>query len=193
MTNSEYDSEKIEKYELKRENAFLLVIDIQEKLVPAMNGGEEVVNKAGVLLQAAGLMDIPVAFTEQYPRGLGHTLELLSSKQPDDTRVFEKISFDACTPDVMEAISSSGKKQIIITGIETHVCVFQTVRRLLSEGYRVFLPQDAVGSRQQANKENALTQIRDMGAVVTNTETVLFDLLKVAGSSLFKQISALIK
>jgi nicotinamidase-related amidase len=93
----------------------------------------------------------------------------------------------------MQEIRSSGKKQIIITGMETHVCVYQTIRRLIAEGFSVFLPQDAVSSRQPANKENALQQIRDMGAVVSNTETLLFDLLKTAGTPLFKQISALIK
>lgn len=182
-----------EKYELNQTDAFLLVVDIQEKLVPAMSGKDAVINNTGILLQAAGLMGISAAFTEQYPRGLGHTLESLIAKRPDKARVFEKISFDACTPEVLQEIRSSGKSQIILAGMETHVCVYQTIRRLLAEGYKVFLPEDAVCSRQQANKDNALQQIRDMGAVVTNTETILFDLLKVAGSPLFKQISALIK
>ena len=182
-----------EKYFLKKKDALLLVIDIQEKLVPAIYGGEEVAAKTSILVQSAQLMNIPVLLTEQYPKGLGATVDSISKVLAKDSVISEKMSFSACTEEVTEILKQSGRKQIIIAGIETHVCVYQTVRQLLVEGYQVFLAEDAVGSRRIENKQNALEQMRDMGAVVSNTETMLFDLLEIAGTPLFKQVSKLIK
>jgi nicotinamidase-related amidase len=138
-------------------------------------------------------MELPVLATEQYPRGLGSTVEEIKQDLPEKVVVSEKISFDACTDEIRQALLASGRKQVIICGMETHVCVYQTVRRLLADGYEVFVAADAVGSRTVANKENALAMFRQMGAVVSNTETLIFDLLQVAGTPLFKQVSALIK
>lgn len=183
----------LSKYELHREDAVLLVIDIQEKLVPAMDGGQAVIERTAVLLQSADALELPVLVTEQYPRGLGATVKSLQALLPAQAQVFEKVSFDACTTQVLEALKKSGRSKVIIAGMETHVCVFQTVRRLLSEGYDVFLAQDAVCSRRSENRSNALLLIREMGAVVSNSETIVFDLLKVAGTPLFKQVSAFIK
>jgi nicotinamidase-related amidase len=185
---------KIEsKYFIERESAVLLIIDIQTRLVPAIADHEQIVHQSSVLLQTANLMELPVLATEQYPRGLGSTVEEIKQDLPEKVVVSEKISFDACTDEIRQALLASGRKQVIICGMETHVCVYQTVRRLLADGYEVFVAADAVGSRTVANKENALAMFRQMGAVVSNTETLIFDLLQVAGTPLFKQVSALIK
>ncbi|MDD2375456.1 MAG: hydrolase [Eubacteriales bacterium] len=185
---------KIEsKYFIERESAVLLIVDIQTRLVPAIADHEQIVHQSSVLLQTANLMELPVLATEQYPRGLGSTVEEIKQDLPEKVVVSEKISFDACTDEIRQALLASGRKQVIICGMETHVCVYQTVRRLLADGYEVFVAADAVGSRTVANKENALAMFRQMGAVVSNTETLIFDLLQVAGTPLFKQVSALIK
>lgn len=185
---------KIEsKYFIERESAVLLIIDIQTRLVPAIADHEQIVHQSSVLLQTANLMELPVLATEQYPRGLGSTVEEIKQDLPEKVVVSEKISFDACTDEIRQALLASGRKQVIICGMETHVCVYQTVRRLIADGYEVFVAADAVGSRTVANKENALAMFRQMGAVVSNTETLIFDLLQVAGTPLFKQVSALIK
>lgn len=185
---------KIEsKYFIERESAVLLIVDIQTRLVPAIADHEQIVHQSSVLLQTANLMELPVLATEQYPRGLGSTVEEIKQDLPEKVVVSEKISFDACTDEIRQALMASGRKQVIICGMETHVCVYQTVRRLLADGYEVFVAADAVGSRTVANKENALAMFRQMGAVVSNTETLIFDLLQVAGTPLFKQVSVLIK
>lgn len=181
------------KFFLERDDAVLLIIDIQDKLAPAMTDSARVIGQSAALLQGAVLMDLPVFVTEQYPRGLGKTVEQINQHLPTDAVISEKISFDACTEKIRQSLITSGRNQVIIAGMETHVCVYQTVRSLLNEGYEVFLAADAVSSRRQDNRENAIESMRQMGAVISNTETLLFDLLREAGTPLFKQISALIK
>lgn len=181
------------KFFLKREDAVLLIIDVQEKLAPAMTDATRVISQSAALLQGAVLMNLPVMFTEQYPRGLGRTIEQIRQHLPADAVISEKISFDACTQEISQALKSSNRRQVIIAGMETHVCVYQTVRRLLNDGYDVFLAADAISSRRQDNRDNAIESMRQMGAVISNVETLLFDLLQEAGTPLFKQVSALIK
>lgn len=186
----------MDRFTLNQEEAVLLIIDIQERLAPAIHDQASVIDRTLILIQAAAEMNMPVVMTEQYPRGLGATVpairDLLAERLPE-VRPFEKLTFTALTPEVAAALSATGRKKVIVVGMETHVCVFQTVRHLLSEGYQVFLPRDAVSSRTAENRENALQQMAAMGAVITNSETVIFDLLKVAGTPLFKTISKLIK
>lgn len=174
----------------------LLVIDVQEKLVPAILDHETLVEKTAVLIQIASAMEMPILVTEQYPRGLGPTVQVLSeliAQAPAMCSVFEKMAFSACTPDVMAALAATGRRKVIIAGMETHVCVFQTARTLQAEGYQCFLARDAVGSRTAANRDNGFDLIKTCGAVISNVETLLFDLLKVSGTPLFKQLSKLIK
>ncbi len=184
------------KYQLNKDDTVLLVIDLQERLMPAMYDKETLLKQAEVLLHVAKVYGLPVIITEQYPKGLGHTVDsLLSLIQSEElpVDVFHKTLFTAYTPEVNECLKGCGRKQVIVIGAETHVCVFQTVRDLLAEGYGVFVPHDAVDSRAKENKEIALALFREMGAVVTGTETVLFDLLHVSGTPEFKKLSALIK
>ncbi len=184
------------KYQLKKDDAVLLVIDLQERLMPAMYDKDSLLKQAEVLLNVAKIIDLPVIVTEQYPKGLGPTVDSISSFiQSEELRadIFDKVHFTAMTPDVKDCLTRHGRKQVIVTGAETHVCVFQTVRDLLAEGYRVFVPHDAVDSRTKENKKVALALFSEMGAVVTSTESILFDLLQVSGTPEFKKLSALIK
>lgn len=186
----------LDRFTLHKDEAALLIIDIQERLAPAIYDQETVVDRSIRLLQAAIEMELPVLVTEQYPKGLGPTVpairDLLAERLPH-LKPFEKLSFTAYTSDVASALAANGRKKIIIVGMETHVCVFQTTRQLLSEGYQVFIVRDAISSRTSENRENAFQQMAEMGAVITNSETILFDLVKVAGSPLFKKISQLVK
>ncbi len=180
------------KFKLERENSLVFIVDIQEKLAPAMRDGKNAIANTLKLLKSADLMDINVIATEQYPKGLGKTVEELR-KLIDEKDIFSKLTFTGCTDEVKAYLKTSSKKNIIVAGMETHVCVFQTTRDLLELGYNVFIVRDAVDSRREENYLNALDLLKEMGAVITNTETVLFDLLKIAGSDEFKTISKLIK
>jgi len=182
----------MDKFTLTQEETVLMVIDIQERLVPAMPTGKDMIARTNTLIAAAGKLNIPIIATEQYPRGLGKTVSEVSGNF-QSTTVFEKVTFSCCTDDVTTALKRLNKKKILITGTETHVCVFQTVRDLLAQGYQVFVVKDAVCSRTEENYLNGLALMAAMGAVITNTETAIFDLLKKAGTPLFKEVSPLIK
>ncbi len=180
------------KFVLIPEETVRLVIDIQDRLVSAMKYGEQVIRNTNTMISVAKNLGIPIIVTEQYPKGLGKTVSELSDNL-DESLKFAKLTFSGCTSEVTSALKGLGKKKIIIAGMENHVCVFQTVRDLLSQGYQVFVVGDAVCSRTKGNYLNALSLMSSMGAVVTNKETVLFDLIKEAGTPLFKEVSKLIK
>ncbi|TJX15448.1 hydrolase [Tissierella creatinini] len=182
----------MDKFTLEREDSVLLIIDIQERLVPVMKHKDQVIKNSVILVNAAKEMNFPVIATEQYPKGLGSTVpELLDLI--DKENIYAKNSFTAYTDEVKEALKSLGKKKVIITGMETHVCVFQTARDLINDGYQVYLVKDGVASRTKDNFLNGLDLIKSLGAVITNTETVVFDLLKVSGTPEFKVMSKMIK
>lgn len=180
------------KFILDKDQAILMVIDIQERLVPAMSDADQVINNTNILISAAKEFNMPMITTEQYPRGLGPTVPQLKGNI-DPNYLFEKTSFTAYTEDVKRTLEKLGRKKIIIAGMETHVCVFQTIRDLLTEGYEVFVASDGVCSRSEKNYKNGLLLIENMGGVITNTETIVFDLLKAAGTPEFKVLSKLIK
>lgn len=180
------------KYVLTQEEAVLMVIDIQERLVPAMKYGEQIIQNTNLLISFAQKLGFPIIVTEQYPKGLGKTVSDVSNNL-EKAEIFEKATFSGCTNEVTSALKRLGRKKIIITGTETHVCVFQTVRDLLADGYQIFVASDAVCSRSKGNYLNGLSLMSSMGAVVTNTETICFDLMKQSGTPLFKELSKLIK
>lgn len=183
----------MDKFYINREEALLLIIDIQEKLLPSINKGDSVIDKNDILISTANNLNIPIIYTEQYPSGIGPTVEKLK-KNLNNAVKFEKMTFSACLEDgFLEHLKKANKKKIIVTGTETHVCVLQTIRDLLNNGYMVFVPIDAVGSRQEEIKNNALSLIRDMGAVISNTESIAFDLIQKSGTPEFKQVLKLIK
>lgn len=180
---------------LDRDKAVLVVIDVQEKLCLAMD--QKVLHKLtkhiGILLDSAAELNVPVLVTEQYVKGLGGTLPELKEKAAA-APTYEKMAFSCCgSGEFVEALKATGRTQVIITGMETHVCVLQTVIELREAGFTVHLVRDAVMSR---NKQNWLTAIEAMtmtGAVPTSTESVVFQLLKVAGSEEFKKLSKLVR
>lgn len=182
----------MKKYTLVREDTVLFVVDIQDRLMAVMNYKDQVIKNNVTLIKTAEEMNFPVIATEQYPKGLGPTSpELLELMDKDN--IFTKNCFTAYTDQVAEKLRMLGRKKVLVTGCETHICVFQTARDLIKAGYEVFLVKDAVCSRSKENFLNGLDLIQSMGGVITNTESVLYDLLKISGTPEFKKLSQLIK
>ena len=184
----------VSEFMLDRNDAVLVVIDVQEKLCQAMD--EKILaaltKRISILQTAAQELQIPQLVTEQYVKGLGATIAGL--KEGLSTPAIEKMTFSCCgEPAFPEALQKHGRKQIIVTGMETHVCVLQTVLQLLEAGYIVHVVADAVMSRKKENWQIGLAMAQQAGAVITSTETALFQLLRVAGSEEFKKISKLVR
>jgi nicotinamidase-related amidase len=178
---------------LRKDDTLLVIVDIQTKLLNVIFEKERFMSACRKMIQAANLLEIPMVVTEQYPEGLGSTdlriLEILR-----DVRPVEKISFSCSgTDDFNRKISSFRKKQILLMGIEAHVCVLQTVHDLLQQGYLVYVPYDAVSSRKESDYRNALDRMRHAGIVVGSIESAIFELLEKAGTPIFREISKLIK
>lgn len=185
-----------DRLKLRREDAAVLVIDVQERLVAAMGPerGDGVVRATRMLVEGARVLGLPVIATEQYPRGLGPTVDAVRSALPPDCPPIEKTSFSCLASDeVRAAIDATGRRQWIVAGMEAHVCVYQTVRDLAAAGNDVFVASDAVLSRTDANVQVGLGLAREACAVATCVEAVLFDLLGHAAGPEFKAISALVK
>jgi len=183
----------MDKFFLNRDNLVLAIIDIQEKLAAVMKFREEVVRNCLHLIELAKLYNLPIVLTEQYPKGLGQTVGEIRNALPSYTPI-EKLSFDCCEePPFMEELKRLGKKTVILAGMEAHICVLQTCIGLLREGFHVHVVKDAVCSRFKENWKTGIEFMRDAGAVITSTETALFQLLKVAGTEEFKIISKRIK
>ncbi len=181
------------KFMLDKNDTVLLIIDIQDKLAAVMKMKDQVVKNCLHLIELAKMQGIPVVVTEQYPKGLGRTVPEIQAAFPS-YKPIEKVAFNCCgEPSFLAEIKKLGKKKVIVTGMETHICVLQTSLGLLQEGLDVHLVRDAVCSRTKANWETGVEFMRDAGAVMTCTETVLFQLLKVAGTEDFKKISQRIK
>ena len=179
---------------LDRNKAVLAVIDVQEKLCRAMDPEVLVALTANttILLEAAKELGLPVIATEQYVKGLGETLEVLKSQL--SAPALEKMTFSCCGDEnFVNALKATGRTQVIVTGMETHVCVLQTVLELLDAGFTVHVVRDAVMSRHKKNWKTGLGVMAAAGAVVTSTEAALFQLLKVAGTDEFRKLSKLVR
>lgn len=170
---------------LERERAALVVVDVQEAFRPAVEGFDEVVENTRRLMEGAKILDVPVVVTEQYPKGLGHTVEELG-----EVKAVEKSCFSAARA---AGFDLNGRDQALVCGIETHVCVSQTAHDLLAQGVEVHVARDAVTSRSTENKHVGLHKMEASGAIVTSVETALFELLGAAGTDEFKQVQRLIK
>jgi nicotinamidase-related amidase len=182
-----------DKFLIRKDEAALVLIDIQDKLAAAMKKKEDVVTNCLHLVELAKMLEIPILVTEQYPKGLGPTLEELRRALPL-YEPFEKTAFDCCREiGFIEKVAATGRKKILLTGMEAHICVLQTALGLLQAGYTVQVVQDAVCSRTKDNFRIGMEWLRQAGAVVTGTETVLFQLLEKAGGEAFKVISKRIK
>jgi len=183
---------------LSHAHAQLLVIDVQEKLAPAMCDPQPVIANSARLITAARHFAVPVTISEQYPKGIGPTVAALREAVGDGVDVFDKMAF-SCTRD--EAICAHlgllregcTRRQIVLTGIEAHVCVLQTALDLRQTGYEVFVVVDAIASRAQASKEIALRRMEQAGVHPVTTEMVIFEWLGCAGTPDFKALLPLVK
>ncbi len=180
-------------HRLTRTQAGLVVVDVQERLLPAIFDKERVLQNTLRLIQGAGILRVPVFATEQYRKGLGATVTEVAAAIPEFAPM-EKIAFSACgAAGFIPALRQKKVSEAILCGIEAHVCVSQTCLDLVDEGFRVFVAADAVSSRTPENYRIGLDRMRAAGAVIVSTEMVLFELLEQAGTAEFKQILALVK
>ncbi|MDD5338041.1 MAG: hydrolase [Dehalococcoidales bacterium] len=174
-------------------NTVVILIDFQERLFPAMFDKEKLLKNVLKLVQGAKVLEIPQIITEQYPKGLGPTLPEIKQLLPDAKPV-EKVCF-SCTDEASfnQALKSLKRKQVLVAGIEAHICVYQTAMALAREGYDVQVVADCVASRDPENMKTTLTKLGLAGILPTTTEMALFELLKAAQGDKFKQISSIIK
>lgn len=176
---------------MNRDDAALLVVDVQQRLLPLIPGHRRLVWNVRRLLDGARLLGVPAAGTEQYPQGLGSTTPELAAYL---ATIPAKLAFSAgeCGS-IFSTWRDQGRWKIVVCGIETHVCVLQTVLDLLAEGFRVFVPVDAVGARRELDHDTALRRLDASGATLTTTEATLFEWCERAGTSEFKGISQLVR
>lgn len=170
-----------------------LLIDVQDRLTPLIADHQIITDNIVKLIKGLKLLDIPLIANEQYPKGLGHTIAPIKDVL-GDTPIFEKVTFSSCDDEAtLTAIRESDRPQVLIFGVETHVCVLQTAMDLLDQGFGVLVVADAVGSRDKANKCYALSRMTQAGVVIVSTEMILFELCRSAKNPVFKEISALVK
>jgi len=178
---------------LTRTKAGLVVVDVQERLLPAMHEHQRVVQNTVRLMQGAAILQVPIFATEQYVKGLGRTVPEVAAAVPGFAPM-EKLAFSACgAAGFLPALKQKEVSEAILCGIEAHVCVTQTCLDLLDEGFRVFVVADAVSSRTPENYRFGLDRMRAAGAIIVSTEMVLFELLERAGTDEFKQVLNLVK
>lgn len=178
---------------LIKEQTALVVIDIQERLIGAMTESDFLVTQSGRLIDGAKALGLPILYTEQIPEKLGPTVPAIAERLSAEAAI-SKHTFGCCgAPAFREAIEALGRKQLLVCGIETHVCVYQTVMELLDAGYEVHLAADAVSSRTGRNRDLAIERMRDEGAVISSVEMALFELQRVAEGDAFKQLLGIVK
>ncbi len=172
----------------------LLIVDVQERLLPAMAEPTLVLARTGILLKAAAALDVPVTISEQYSKGLGKTVVDLADPR---ALVFEKLTFSCWKDEAMRkhfiGLHESGRPLVIVAGIEAHVCVLQTCIDLANAGFGVFAVADAISSRKLASADLAFARMRENGVQIINAEMAVFELMERAGTVVFKELSGLIK
>lgn len=178
---------------LDENNTALLIIDIQEKLLNSVFNKDLVLKNSKILASVSKILGIPTIITEQYPKGLGETIEEIKSVVATNY-YFEKVDFNALTDKtLLKKLKQLKKKQIILFGIETHICVHQTASALIRNGFDVVLAKDACGSRSEFEHNTSIEEMRTYGVQIKTTEMILFELLKSARHPNFKEIQTLIK
>lgn len=179
-------------YDINLNNTLLLVIDIQDRLTPAIYEVDKMIAVSVKLIDAAKILNLPIINTLQYPRGLGENVPEIAEVLPQDAVRFEKTMFSAFD-DISAELTKQGRRNILIVGAETHVCILQTVRDLIDAGYNPVVISDGCSSRTLENRLNGFEMMKDMGGVVMNYESVLFMMLQNAKHENFKQISNIVK
>lgn len=178
---------------LRREETALLIIDIQERIFKVMLNPESLIQNTVKLIEGFKVLGSPIFVTEQYPKGLGETESRIKSALSDIVAI-QKMSFSCSgAEDLFERLKNKSIKQVVVAGIESHVCVQQTALDLLENGFQVNLAADACSSRKEFDYKTALSRMRHSGIIVTTTEAILFELLNVCGTDEFKRISKLVK
>ncbi len=182
---------------MNRKMSQLLIVDIQDKVFTLIPGREKIVEATLRLINVAKELEIPVAVSEHYPKGLGPTIGELRTKLGGSAAIFGKLHFSGAKDEALrqhlEDVRDTGRGQVIITGIETHVCITQTALDLLADGYEVFIVADAVGSRSELSRELALWRLRQAGAVIVDSEMVIFEWIGKAATPEFQALIALLK
>jgi nicotinamidase-related amidase len=182
---------------MKRADAQLLIIDVQERLVPTIDSHANVVGSCERLIRYARRLDVPITISEQYPKGLGPTSPVLLGAAGNDATRFDKVEFSCLANARLRAhlatVKQQGRRQIVVAGIEAHVCVLQTAIDLMAAGYEVFLVADATGSRGASSRHLAIERMRHAGATIVDNEMVMFEWLERAGTPEFKELQALLK
>lgn len=174
------------------DSTLLFVIDLQEKLMPAVDKSEEIIRNTAALLKLCKMLSIKSLATEQYPKGLGRSVESILSELNEEN-IFSKTSFNALTEEVRAYLRENKIKKVIVTGAESHVCVFQTVRALIEFGLEVFVVEDGISSYSKEYKELGLKAMEAMGALRVNTEMLIYDLANDSKNPHFKEITQMIK
>jgi hypothetical protein len=178
---------------LTTEDSLCLVIDVQERLMPAMDESQPTLDRIHRLIDGLTILGLPFLISEQYPKGLGPTVASVKTRLAGSPTL-AKVSFSCCDdPALLEALLASGRKNILVCGVEAHVCVQQTVVDLAALEFRPVVIADAVTSRNPDDVGRALDRMGDEGAIITGVESVLFELTRTAGTDTFKAISRLVK
>jgi len=177
---------------LRREETILLVVDVQERLLPVIHEADRVVKNCEILVRGASQLGLPIVAAEQYPKFLGGTAPTLREAL-GDALVVAKMLFSACTAEVMQAIEITGRRSVLVCGIEAHVCVLQTTLDLLDQDYTVFVAGDAISSRTPENHRIGWERMLHAGAVPTSAESAVFELLREAGTPDFKALLPVLK
>lgn len=178
---------------LNKENTIGVVIDIQEKLLPHINNNDALLQNCLKIVKGLKTLNIPIVVTQQYTKGLGNTVESINQTIGNFSYI-EKLTFSCYRePAFIKVMNRTGKRNVLITGIESHVCVLQTALDLLYNNFNPVIVVDAIGSRNDEDKKIALWRMRDVGCIMTTTESILFELTQKAGTEEFKEISKLVK
>jgi nicotinamidase-related amidase len=179
---------------LSRESAALAVIDMQEAFRSVISDFGEVASRIATAVEGARLLEVPVIVTEQNPKGLKHTAEEITARLPAELRPIEKSCFSSCgAEDFLSQLISRNVKQVLVCGIEAHICVMQTSLDLLEKGFEVYLLVDCITSRKSETKHAALARLTQAGAIESTLEMVLFEMMRTAESPQFKAIQQLIR
>ncbi len=178
---------------IRREKTLGVVVDVQSRLLPHIHENQRIVKNMVKLIKGLKILDIPLVVTQQYTKGLGLTVPQIEEALQDYDPI-EKLAFSCCgSPDFMEKITESGKNNVILMGIEAHVCVLQTAIDLAALNYQPVIIADCVSSRKPEDKAIALDRMKTEGAILSTSESILFELCEIAGTPAFKEISKLVK
>ena len=179
---------------LKNNSTALVVVDIQEAFRRAIPEFDQIAAQTAIAVRGFQILDLPVIVTEQYPKGLGRTADEILAVLPKDFEVIEKTAFSSCgSNSFLEKMKLLGANQIVIAGLETHICVNQTAHDLLNENFEVHILHDCVASRLPPNKQTALAKMHSSGAIPSCVEMALFELMRDAKHEKFKEIQRLVK